>query len=656
MKKKQHTKKFKTVQEVVPQIKVEIIEEPTLMEIVKTGSFKNVQKYIFKTDVNIIASKSNLKFWSEFLEHFPDLIQRAKIAENIIDKISLHECSLSVMGSSVINRNIQNNWINHLKAETLLIQGENILNIILKDKSAPTALAATKQGVESIELSYLVYQSLLNLDLEQGTREFFLEKAEKTHVILYQIIESMDSLVDQYDLFELALAKRQENLPEDKMYLVDLFIKLGSFGIKLPAPAIKLKTIQYSEEAYNIICKQEVDKYLAPKLCQVLSNLRDLYGQFGDHGKKLLLSKQIAYLKAKFDPEESKEGEESPEKIEYQPILTHGIITDKILEIKKQIQTNVLDKIQAAAAKGKWIEYKFYVDKGVNAYLEEGWLTAQLGPLANEENYEAALSLCFEAINIGIMNSQAHNPVCAAIFCQKYPDLIKKIIAIHPEYFVSGNILRVSYLEASQCGMNLVGKKFEENDGSYNKYFEKEMIPIITERIKGSILLPIELIIKKGEWSQYVESDLMSKLTPYFISKAIGNNLSQVPDVFSIVRIMAFQQIIESIEQSKSVNFSPIQTFTKMYPELIKRIIKDHEELVMDETVNKCIRIELEVQEKIAHEKEIAEQEALVKAAEQEALVKAAEQEALVKTVDQQEIQLNLVPDGDVQVPVVGDL
>ena len=119
---------------------------------------------------------------------------------------------------------------------------------------------------------------------------------------------------------------------------------------------------------------------------------------------------------------------------------------------------------------------------------------------------------------------------------------------------------------------------------------------------------------------------------------------------------MAFQQIIESIEQSKSVNFSPIQTFTKMYPELIKRIIKDHEELVMDETVNKCIRIELEVQEKIAHEKEIAEQEALVKAAEQEALVKAAEQEALVKTVDQQEIQLNLVPDGDVQVPVVGDL
>ena len=36
--------------------------------------------------------------------------------------------------------------------------------------------------------------------------------------------------------------------------------------------------------------------------------------------------------------------------------------------------------------------------------------------------------------------------------------------------------------------------------------------------------------------------------------------------------------------------------------------------------------------------------------------MKAAEQEALVKTVDLQEIQLNLVPDGDVQVTVAGDL
>lgn len=193
MKKKQHAKKFKTVQEVVPQISYlaaaqrsipqikveEVIEEPSLIEIVKTGTFKSVQKYIFKTEIDVIASNSNLKFWSEFLEHFPNLIQRGKIAENIIDKISLHECSLSVIGSSAINRTIQNNWINHLKAETLLVQGENILNIILKDKSAPTALAGAKQGVESIELSYLVYQSLLNLGLDKGTREFFLEKAEK---------------------------------------------------------------------------------------------------------------------------------------------------------------------------------------------------------------------------------------------------------------------------------------------------------------------------------------------------------------------------------------------------------------------------------------------------------------------------------------------
>ena len=280
-----HKQNPKTATKTVPQVEylssaegaslliktIEVVKEQTLIDIVHTGNFKNVQKYIFKTDVGIIASKSNMEFWSKFLEYFLDLTQRAKIAENIIDKISLHEMSLSVIGSSLINLNIQNNWINHLKAETLLVQGENILNIILKDKSDPTALSFAKQGVESIELSYWVYQSLLNIDLQQATREFFLHKVEKTHETLYQIIESMDSLVDQYNLFELALTKRQQNFPEDKMYLVDLFIKLGSYGIKLPDQAIKLKAIQYSEEAYNIICKQELDTYLGSKLCQILN-------------------------------------------------------------------------------------------------------------------------------------------------------------------------------------------------------------------------------------------------------------------------------------------------------------------------------------------------------------------------------------------------
>ncbi|CAF3803220.1 unnamed protein product [Rotaria magnacalcarata] len=584
-----HKQNPKTATKTVPQVEylssaegaslsiktIEVVKEQTLIDIVQTGNFKNVQKYIFKTDVGIIASKSNIEFWSKFLEYFPDLTQRAKIAENIIDKISLHEMSLSVIGSSLINLNIQNNWINHLKAETLLVQGENILNIILKDKSDPTALSFAKQGVESIELSYWVYQSLLNIDLQQATREFFLQKVEKTHETLYQIIESMDSLVDQYNLFELALTKRQQNFPEDKMYLVDLFINLGSYGIKLPTPEIKLKAIQYSEEAYNIICKQELDAYLGSKLCQILSNLRDLYGQFGDNGKSLLLSKQIAYLKTRFDQEESKEEGELPEKIEYQHILIHGIITDKVLEIKKQIQVNVLDKIQVAAARGKWVEIKIYVDNGVGGYLDENWLKSQLGPLATQENYETALPLCFEVINIGIMNSQVHNPICAAIFCQRYPE--------------------VSYLGASKYSVKLLAKKLEENEGLYNKFFEKEMITIINERIKEYILAPIELIVKKGEWSH------------------------------------------------------PIQTFTKAYPELVKRIMKDHAELVTNKTIEKCINIELEVQEKIAYEKQVA-----IALAKQETLA-ALEQEILKASEQQDLVPLKVVVAGD-SAPIVEDL
>ena len=50
------------------------------------------------------------------------------------------------------------------------------------------------------------------------------------------------------------------------------------------------------------------------------------------------------------------------------------------------------------------------------------------------------------------MNAQIYNPLCAAIFCQQYPDLVQKIVTTHPEYFIDGNILRISYLEASKYG------------------------------------------------------------------------------------------------------------------------------------------------------------------------------------------------------------
>lgn len=578
--------------------------EETLIEIVRTKSFKSVQKYIFRTDIDVIASKSNINFWPEFLENFPNLIERSKIAENIIDKISLHDLSLSMIGGSTITPRVENDRLTHLKAETLLVQGENILNIILEDSSAPTALPHARQGVEVIESSYFLYQSIPNLIPESPTYEFFAQKISKTYEILCQIIESIENLEDQYYLFESALEIRKSNFPQDKLYLIDLLTKLGHYGTKLESADIKLKAIQYSEEAYNIICTQKLNGNLASKLCNVLDNLQYLYGQFGDQGKKLLLVKQIAYLKTKFDQEEHKDEENSQDIFEYQPILTSGIIIDKTLSIKQQIQTNVLDKIQSAAGRGKWIEVKFYMDTGVGAYLDEGWLKSQLKDLISEENYEIALMLCFEAINIGIMNAQIYNPLCAAIFCQQYPDLVQKIVTTHPEYFIDGNILRISYLEASKYSVALTGKKLEENDGLYNKYFENEMTPIIINRIKESILTPIDTMIKRGDWSTYIESTLNSKLTTEFISWAVGNNLSKIPDIFSIVRIKAFKQIVESIEQTKSVNFSPIQTFVKTYPELVKRIITDHPEFITNQTIEQCIHIELEAQYNAAHSEE----------------------------------------------------
>ncbi len=573
-------------------------KQPELIEILRKSNFLQLQEYIFALDVSLLASKDNTAFWSEFLGKFSDLVQREKITENILDKISVYE-------EFQTDKTFRDSRINHLKAKSLMVQAENILDIILQNPKSPKVLSDATTAVSIIESSYSVYQKLLNLNVGRPTEKFFNEKINKTHEVLYKIIASIEKLDDQFELLELALVKRQSNFLDNKLYLVDLLIKLGNHGTKLTDPKLKLKAIEYSELAYNIIHKQSLDEALAHDLYEVLVNLKILFGEFGDQGKKILFSKHINYLTEKFSLIEHKKQETKDKLVEYVPIITHGLITYEVMQIKKQIQETVLDKIQLASAKAKWTDFKLFTEYGVLGYLGKDWLMSKLGSFANDKNYKIAQALCFEAINIGIMNSSNPNPLCAIIFCQKYPEIIEEIIKDHPEYFVDGSILKVSYLSASSCSERLIGKKLTENDSGYNKYCEAEMGLFITNRIQDSILSPLAEIIKKGEWSELIEYNLTNKLTTDYISKVIGNNLSQMPDVFSIVRIIAFKQIVETTKYSKSVNFTPIKILTKIYPELLKRIVKDHTELVTDETVKKYIQLELSLQDKIAHEKEL---------------------------------------------------
>ncbi len=85
----------------------------------KNVTFGILQDVIFRADVKDIASKENLNFWSEFLKKFDSLGLITKISNNILDKLNTHI-------KLKHNKEITNDLIHALKAETLLVKAQNI--------------------------------------------------------------------------------------------------------------------------------------------------------------------------------------------------------------------------------------------------------------------------------------------------------------------------------------------------------------------------------------------------------------------------------------------------------------------------------------------------------------------------------------------------
>lgn len=131
-------------------------------------------------------------------------------------------------------------------------------------------------------------------------------------------------------------------------------------------------------------------------------------------------------------------------------IKNSGDWDDTVFEIRCHTQSNVLNKIQKQAQRGRWMQNRililsgtFRTNSGISRYLKPKYLKECLGCLYTEDNLKRVQMLCFEAINIGIMSRKEKNRkfICAEKFASTYPNLVKEILQKHPEYFVDGSIL-----------------------------------------------------------------------------------------------------------------------------------------------------------------------------------------------------------------------
>ncbi|MCP5369806.1 MAG: hypothetical protein H6909_03875 [Rickettsiaceae bacterium] len=312
---------------------------------------------------------------------------------------------------------------------------------------------------------------------------------------------------------------------------------------------IQIEGLDHAEELYNIANILNQPQFIKKSL----GHMANLHKALGDNSKAESLSQLAVTVEAD----------------NYGIIKKFGSTTSEVIEIKKMIQESHLDPVREAAAIGKWTNmqlgsYFIPQEQGVQAYLPTR------GPNESKDSYEIKMSLIFEAINLAAVQSK--NPTCTIIFAKNYPDIVKKVMNKHPEYFVNKDILHLCAEQINVTDLkDLTGVGVLTRPIHYNSHSEKSMIPIIEKRlVDDGIIKNVENIILKSSWNPTTEQSLLKILNPN-----IGNNLSKITGAIDIARELIVKAVVENIAKN-SGNYAPFVSICKNLPDLVRHIYEDN--------------------------------------------------------------------------------
>jgi len=450
---KRTSKHTKAVQKPTPP--KDLIEQ--LHTAVNSRKSIDVQKIILKIEV------SELEVMPYFAQMFASKFNNnaafvSKIFGIILDKIKTNREPTELL--------------QQLKADSLFHKAQAIIKSST-DESAEIRIFHLTPSLLACEKANAIYHNNIETS-EASTKSKVMINNFVNHTI-----STHSNLTEAFILAKQSLDYRQEHLESNNPTILAALIAIATIGAKLEAP-YKIQALTYAEEAYNMA----TELGMKIELNSALNCMAAIYRFFGDDLKANYLLTQA---------------DESDVSIDV--IKMHGSIVSNELHLKTLIQVPILNEISKAAAHGKWFNKKLSGEYGVIGYINEKYLTSILGAeLATPENIQIVLTLCFEAINLGIMESLEKNPLCAVIFAQEYPEIVQATLTTHPEYFVDGFILQTTLLNAHEYSPALLGHSVTENI-EYNKAFETAIMPFIEARLQASVFIPITALIKKGEWS-----------------------------------------------------------------------------------------------------------------------------------------------------------
>ena len=504
----------------------------------------------------------------------------------IIRKVYTPQEQFELFGAILLKCNshslASNKAVLTLKADTMYHQASLIIRFNADETRAGVREISLSKALNLLdESNYIVQTQKLALKIDASKAACDLVKA-------FGKDEIEGSHVKSFELAESSLQFRTKALPSNHTSILASLLNTAEIGQSIKNAKINIEAIKYAKLAYNMAMIVE-NPYAAASALKIQA---EIFQSFGDNELSVLLHTQAKGL-LPVELSESKESKSSSSEIsttaksKLNQMVVHGSIDENTMAIKATIQKSVLDPIKAAAAKGKWIEVTIAGNIGISGYLGE-FIETKLGDLNSEKNVKIALELCFEAISLGIMSSSKPNPLCAAIFAQKYPLTIASILEDHPEYFVDSFILRTSVLDASEHSSKLLGYELVEN-GAYNSYFELEIMPFVVARLNDIVFSPIAGIITNGSWNITIQNCLLALASEEYLTTStslglggsyLGLNLGKFSDMINIVQVLAFKTLVATIIEEESTNYSPISVFTLEYPKIVDRVISDHPEFL----------------------------------------------------------------------------
>jgi tetratricopeptide (TPR) repeat protein len=371
---------------------------------------------------------------------------------------------------------------------------------------------------------------------------------------------------------------------------------LNSVGIAYDNLGKREKELQYKEQALTM--RQALYQGNHPDIANSLNNVGIAYGKLGKIEKLL----QFVGLSSKEKELQYKEQALTMYQALYQgnhPDIAEslndvGIAYEKLGQIEKGLQ------YQEQALTMRQALYQGNHPDIAESLNNVGIAYHNLGKIEKALQYQEQALTMRQALYQGNHPSIANSLNSVGVAYCKLGDSLKALELCKESYFMRCKLLGKDHPKTQLTKSNISNIcfnnhiTFEERSSILERGTVNKDIIIVKQQIQSSVLNKIQVASSKGNWSSGWFISKPSILGNWGVKGYLDNNyledklgeLCNNSNV-KIAQMLCFEAICLGVMSSSQQDFTCVEEFTKAYPRLLKEIIAEHPEYMVDGSIVK---------------------------------------------------------------------